>query len=48
MLESLPLPRPLSALVVPEERTKTINFLQELRDNGVALDWEFNLSLREK
>jgi len=46
-LESLPLPRPFSSAVVPEERIKTVNFFQELRDNGVALDWEFNLSLGE-
>ena len=42
-----PLPRPFSVMVVGEERTKTVNFFQELRREGLALDWEFNLSLGE-
>mgnify|MGYP000613301616 CR=1 FL=1 len=42
-----PLPRPFSAMVVGEERTKTVNFFQELSRSGLALDWEFNLSLGE-
>ena len=43
-----PLPRPFSAMVVGEERTKAVNFFQELRREGVALDWEFNLSLGDE
>ncbi len=40
----LPLPRPFSAMVVGEERSKTVNFFLEMRKNGLALDWEFSLS----
>ncbi len=43
-----PLPRPFSAMVVAEERTKAVNFFLELREIGVALDWEFNLALGEE
>ncbi len=44
----LPLPRPFSAMVVGEERSKTVKFFLELRENGVALDWEFNLSSEDE
>ncbi|MEJ5185555.1 MAG: HAMP domain-containing sensor histidine kinase [Candidatus Geothermincolales bacterium] len=48
LLASLPLPRPFSAIVVPEERAKTVNLFTELRKSGIALDWELNLALGEK
>ncbi len=44
----LPLPRPFSAMVVGEERTKAVNYFLELRENGLALDWEFNLVLGDE
>ncbi len=48
IVASLPLPRPFSAMVIGEERTKTVNFFVELRESGLALDWEFNLSRGEE
>jgi signal transduction histidine kinase len=48
IVASLPLPRPFSAMVAGEERTKTINFFLELRESGLGTDWEFNLPIGEE
>lgn len=44
-LRSHSLPRPFSALAVSEETSKAVNFFHELREEGVATDWQFNLPL---
>lgn len=46
-VEPFPLPRPFAAMVAGEERTKTVNLFSELREKGIALDWEFNLPVGE-